>query len=152
MWYIRKAPVFRFDAGVYVAKDASPRRILFVDDEEGIRATLPLILKKRGFAVTAVGNVADALSEVNRTKYDVLLSDLNIETPGDGFVVIAAMQLFCPKCISFILTGYPALDTAVQAIRHGIADYFTKPVEIQDLVDAINEKLKGHGKRRIKTD
>jgi DNA-binding NtrC family response regulator len=133
-----------------VPKETSTRRILFVDDEEGIRATLPRILQKRGFAVTAVGNIAAALTEVSRTKYDVLVSDLNIEKPGDGFIVIAAMQLFRPKCLNFVLTAYPALETAVQGIRHGIAEYFTKPVEIEDLVDAINEKLKGRGKRRIK--
>jgi DNA-binding NtrC family response regulator len=68
-----------------VAKDTSPRRILFVDDEEGIRLTLPPILRNRGFTVTAVGNVSDALAQVNRAKYDVLVSDLNIHEPGGGF-------------------------------------------------------------------
>jgi DNA-binding NtrC family response regulator len=127
---------------VYVAKDTSPRRILFVDDEEGIRLTLPPILTHHGFAVTAVGSVPDALTQVNRTKYDVLLSDLNIHEPGDGFLVIAAMHLQQPECVNLVLTGYPALDTAVDGIRQEIADYFVKPVEIEDLVNAINLKLK----------
>ena len=125
-----------------MAEDKSARRILFVDDEEGIRLTLPPILTEHGFAVTAVGSVSDALALVNRKKYDVLVSDLNIETPGDGFLVIAAMHLLQPKCVNVVLTGFPALETAVEGIRHEIADYFAKPVEIDDLVNAINLKLK----------
>jgi DNA-binding NtrC family response regulator len=124
-----------------VAKDTNPRRILFVDDEEGIRLTLPPILTGCGFAVTAVGSVSDALAQVSRKKYDVLVSDLNIHEPGDGFLVIAAMHLQQPECVNLVLTGYPALDTAVEGIREEIADYFVKPVEIEELVNAINLKL-----------
>jgi two-component system, NtrC family, response regulator AtoC len=134
-----------------VAKPPSLRRILFVDDEEGIRSTLPRILANYGFAVTAVATVSEALARVNRTKYDVLLSDLNVIEPGDGFLVIAAMQLFQPKCINIVLTAYPTVDNAVQGIRHAIADYFIKPVEIEDLVNAINQKLKIRRSGRIKT-
>ena len=135
-----------------MAKDTRSRRILFVDDEEGIRLTLPPILTDRGFAVTAVGNVSDALAQSNRAKYDVLVSDLNIHEPGDGFLVIAAMQLQQPECVNLVLTGYPALDSAVEGIRLGIADYFVKPVEIEELVNAINLKLKLKSRRagRIK--
>jgi ActR/RegA family two-component response regulator len=86
MWYTGKVPVHRFEVGVYVAKDTRLRRILFVDDQEGIRSTLPRILQNRGFAVTAVGTVSEALAQVNRTKYEVLISDLNIKEPGDGYI------------------------------------------------------------------
>jgi DNA-binding NtrC family response regulator len=141
MWYMLCSPAYRFCAGVYVAKDTSLRRILFVDDEDGIRSTLPRILENNGFAVTAVGTVSEALAQVNRTKYDVLLSDLNIKEPEDGFLVIAAMRLFQPKCINIILTAYPTVDNAVQGIRHAIDDYFIKPVDVEDLVNAINQKL-----------
>jgi DNA-binding NtrC family response regulator len=135
-----KAPYIDSDAGVRVAKDTTARRILFVDDEEGIRLTLPPILKDNGFAVTAVGSVSDTLAQVNRNKYDVLVSDLNIHEPGDGFLVIAAMRLLQPNCVNLVLTGYPAFKTAVESIRNEIADYFVKPVEIEDLVNAINLK------------
>ena len=135
-------PPYHFDAGVYVAKDKNPRRVLFVDDEEGIRLTLPPILTDRGFSVTAVGSVSDALAQVNRKKYDVLVSDMNIEKPRDGFLVIAAMHLLQPECVNVVLTAYPAFETAVEGIRHEIADYFVKPVQIEDLVKTINSKLR----------
>jgi DNA-binding NtrC family response regulator len=140
--YMGKCPRISFHAGVRVAKDMRSRRILFVDDEEGIRLTLPPILTEHGFTVKAVGKVSDALVQINRTKYDVLVSDLNIHEPGDGFLVIAAMHLRQPKCVNLVLTGYPALNSAVEGIRQEIADYFVKPVEIEELVNAINLKLK----------
>jgi len=118
------------------------KNVLLVDDEEGIRLTLPPILANHGFAVTTAGTVSDALAQAKRKKYDVLVSDLNIEAPGDGFEIIAAMHRLQPRCINVVLTGYPALETAVEGIRHEIADYFAKPVEIEDLVNAINKKLK----------
>jgi ATP-dependent Lon protease len=121
--------------------------VLLVDDEESIQLTLPPILTDHGFSVTAVESVSDALAQVNRTKYDVLVSDLNIHEPGDGFLVIAAMHLLQPKCVTLVLTGYPALDNAVEGIRHRIADYFVKPVEIDNLVNAINLNLKLKSRR-----
>ena len=144
-----------------MTKKVSNGHILLVDDEDGIRATLPPILMDYGFAVTAVGTVSEALARVNGTEYDVLVSDLNIDKPGDGFLVIAAMRLLQPQCITLVLTGYPAFDTAVEGIRHCINDYLVKPVKIDELVNAININLKlkarrspraGSSERAKKTD
>ncbi len=54
------------------------KRLLFVDDEEGIRLTLPLLLQARGFNVRVAASVPEALSEIRTHEFDVLLSDLNI--------------------------------------------------------------------------
>jgi len=59
------------------------RKLLFVDDEPAIRLTLPAILKQEGFDVTAASTVPEALDCINKEKFDVLLSDLNIGQPGD---------------------------------------------------------------------
>jgi DNA-binding NtrC family response regulator len=119
---------------------APTKRLLFVDDEDNIRLTLPRILEKHGFKVTAVGNVADALAQMDHNKYDVLISDLNIEKPGDGFSVVAAMHDLQPKCTNVILTGYPDFESALQAIRLSVADYFVKPVDIEALSSAIKKE------------
>ena len=119
-----------------------PSRILFVDDEHGIRLTLPEILKNHGFDVTATGSVAEALGAIGSTKFDVLVADLNIGEPGDGFTVVSAMRRTQPACVNFILTGYPAFETALQAIRSQVDDYLVKPAEIQSLVELIELKLK----------
>ena len=122
-------------------------RLLFVDDEESIRLTLPPLIERQGFEVTAVGSVADALVQVNCVNYDVLICDLNIHRQGDGFLVISAMRNLQPGCLNFILTGYPAYDSAVQAIQHNVDDFFTKPADLQELVRRIHSKLTQRGTR-----
>jgi YesN/AraC family two-component response regulator len=116
-------------------------RILFVDDEPGIRHTLPLILEQHGFQVTATASVPEALHAITTQKFDVLISDLNIGEAGDGFTVVSAMRRTQPKCVNLILTGYPAFESALQALRSHVDDYLVKPAEIGALVDSIEQKL-----------
>ena len=105
-------------------------RILFVDDEAGIRNTLKPILEQHGFEVTAASTVPEALEHMNHATFDVLLSDLNIGQPGDGFTVVSAMRRVQPGAATFILTGYPDFDTALQAIRSQVDDYLLKPTDV----------------------
>lgn len=117
-------------------------RMLFVDDEPNIRLTLPQILRMHGYAVEVASTVAEALASIQSRKFDVLISDLNIGSPGDGFTVVSAMRRTQPECITLILTGYPGFETALQAIRSQVDDYLVKPTQIQQLVDTIEHKLK----------
>src|SRR4029077_10971252 len=116
-------------------------RILFVDDEAGIRNTLKPILEQHGFEVTAASTVPEALEHMNHAAYDVLLSDLNIGEPGDGFTVVSAMRRIQPKARTFILTGYPDFSSALEAIRRQVDDYLTKPADIPTLVRTLKTKL-----------
>src|SRR5579863_3084001 len=118
-----------------------PIRLLFVDDEEGIRLTLAALLARNGFDVTTVASVGEALAQVNSTHYDVLLCDLNIEKPGDGFVVISAMRYAQPHCLGFVLTAYPSFENAMEALQHQVDEFFTKPADIDALVKKIKTKL-----------
>jgi ActR/RegA family two-component response regulator len=124
-----------------MSQNAEATRILFVDDEEGIRITLAAVLERQGFDVTAVEAVRDAVTQINCMRFDVLLCDLNIEKPGDGFVVIGAMRHVQPNCVNLVLTGYPAFENALQALQHQVDDFFTKPADLHTLVKKINEKL-----------
>ena len=117
-------------------------RMLFVDDEPNIRLTLPQILRMHGHEVEAAATVAEALAAIQKKQFDVLISDLNIGNPGDGFTVVSAMRRTQPACVTLILTGYPGFETALQAIRSQVDDYLVKPTEIKRLVDTIERKLK----------
>jgi ActR/RegA family two-component response regulator len=117
-------------------------RILVVDDDPAIRQTLPEILTQHGFKITAAATVTEALSQIASTTFDVLVSDLNIGEPGDGFTVVSAMRRTQPDCITLILTGYPAFETALQAIRGQVDDYLVKPAPVPHLVNAIEQKLR----------
>ena len=116
-------------------------RILFVDDEAGIRKTLKIILEQHGFDVTAAATVREALEHLNSTTFEVLLSDLNIGQPGDGFTVVSAMRRVQPGAATFILTGYPDFDTALQAIRSQVDGYLLKPTDVPTLIHTIKRRL-----------
>jgi len=83
-----------------------------------------------------------ALAQITSAQFNVLISDLNIGQPGDGFTVVSAMRRTQPKCITLILTGYPRFETALEAIRRQVDDYLIKPASVADLVSTIEEKLR----------
>jgi ActR/RegA family two-component response regulator len=118
-----------------------------VDDEPNIRETLPAILHLHGFETTAVATVAQAVAAIASAPFDVLIADLNIGQPGDGFTVVSAMRRTHPNCVTFILIGYPGFETALQAIRDQVDDYLIKPAQIHVLVDTINERLSKRERR-----
>lgn len=117
------------------------RRVLCVDDEEVIRVTMAAILEKHGFEVSTAASVAEALQKITSEKFDVLLSDLNIGNPGDGLTVVSAMRRTQPEAVTMILTGYPAFETALEAIRQQVDDYIVKPADVPALLRAIERTL-----------
>jgi ActR/RegA family two-component response regulator len=121
---------------------ARKARLLFVDDEESLRQTMPLILAMHGFEVTVAGTVAEALAAIQHEKFDVLLADLNVGQPGDGFTIVSAMRRTQPNAVTLILTGYPAFDTALEAIRKQVDGYVVKPADIANLLTTIGDLLK----------
>jgi YesN/AraC family two-component response regulator len=124
--------------------------VLFVDDEEGVRVTLQLVLRSYGFSVTAAATVPEALSLIASRKFDVLIADLNIGQPGDGFTVVSAMRRTQPEVVTFILTGYPAFETALEAIQQQVDDYLIKPTETETLVEKIKSKLLTRNIRNVR--
>jgi ActR/RegA family two-component response regulator len=117
-------------------------RVLFVDDEPNIIRTMPAILRMHGFEVTAVATVNEALAQVTSAQFEVLISDLNIGEPGDGFVVVGAMRRTQPSCVTIILTGFPGIEAALEGIRSQVDDFLVKPAPIPALLQLIEQKLK----------
>lgn len=122
-------------------------RVLFVDDEPGIRTTLGAILQMHGFDVTTRGTVPEALSTIQQESFDVLLTDLNIGQPADGFTLVSAMRRTQPQAVNVIITGYPAFETALHAIRAQVDDYFVKPADPVELIQRIQERLTKNDRR-----
>ena len=122
--------------------------LLFVDDEPGICETLPVILEMHGFNVVTAGTVVEALAVLASRPFDILISDLNIGSPGDGFTVVSAMRRTHPTCINFILTGYPAFETALQAIRCQVDDYLIKPANPTSLIAVLQSRLESRTEHR----
>ena len=117
------------------------KTVLFVDDEPSIRLKLPLILAEHGFQICVADSVASAVKEISTQKFDVLLSDLNIGEPRDGFSVVKAARAANPQCVAILLTGYPDFDSERESINKEVDGYLVKPAGIENLVRTIEEKL-----------
>jgi DNA-binding NtrC family response regulator len=117
------------------------KTVLFVDDEPSIRLTLPPILEEHGFKIRVADSVASAIKEISNHTFDVLLSDLNIGEPRDGFAVVKAARAANPRCVAILLTGYPDFDSERESIKKEVDGYLVKPADIEVLVKTIEKKL-----------
>ena len=116
-------------------------RVLIADDDDSVRFMLQAALERDGFDVVSVMNVTEALTRIANEKFDVLLSDLHLPQAGDGFTVVSAMRHTHPNAVTLVLSGYPALEEGLAAIRLQADEVLCKPIEIASLRKLIHEKL-----------
>jgi CheY-like chemotaxis protein len=116
-------------------------RILLAEDDDAVRDMLRAALERDGFEVTAVANVRDALLCIATENFDALLSDLHMPNAGNGFTVVSAMRHTHPQAATLVLSGYPAIDEALSAIRVQADEVLMKPIHIATLREAIRKKL-----------
>lgn len=116
-------------------------RVLVVDDNEAIRMSLCHILETHDFEVTCAGDVSEALKYISSHKYDVLLSDLHMPGAGDGLTVVSAMRHANPDAVTLLLSAFPEMSAAANAILMQTDEILVKPMKIPDLIDAIKQRL-----------
>jgi CheY-like chemotaxis protein len=116
-------------------------RILLAEDDDAVRNMLQAALERDGFEVAAVANVRDALRCIATENFDALLSDLHMPHAGDGFTVVSAMRHTHPHAVTLVLSGYPAIDEALSAIRLQADEVLMKPIQMATLREAIRKKL-----------
>ena len=128
-------------------------RVLVVEDDELIRQSLCTILEKHDFDVTSAGDVSAALKFISSEKYDVLLTDLHMPGAGDGLTVVSAMRHANPDSVTLLLSSFPEMSAAANAILMQTDEILVKPMKIPDLIEAITQRLiKGPlHKRKIET-
>lgn len=115
-------------------------KILVVDDEEVVRLCHLRTLASEHCAVDTVTNGDDALRAMAHDNYDVVLLDLKM--PGmDGMSVLKAIKQNWPESEVIIITGYPAVDTAKQAVTMGAFDFLAKPVGPDDVISVTNSAM-----------
>lgn len=100
--------------------------ILVVDDETNIRKTLAYCLAAEGHTVVAVSNAADATHEATMRSFDMAFVDLRLGGE-DGMDLIPALLAASPWTKITIITAHASIESAVEAIRRGAADYLVKP-------------------------
>ncbi len=116
-------------------------KVLLAEDDNAVRGMLRAALERDGFDVVAVAGVREALSFIAAESFDLLLSDLHMPHAGDGFTVISAMRHTHPHAATLVLSGYPALDEALAAIRLQADEILVKPIDIVSLREIIRKKL-----------
>ncbi len=121
---------------------SSPRtisrgRVLVVEDEAYVRESLVEILRSRGFEVAPAPSVAEALTALSRSPFDVVLSDLKM--PGaDGVELVKRMQTAWPEIPVVLLTGHGTVASAVECLKAGASDYILKPADPEALEVALD--------------
>lgn len=123
------------------------KKILAVDDEIIILKSLEANLRRDGYAVDITDNGEDALQKLEVNDYDILLTDLMMEGMG-GLELMAIAKKKRPHVEVIILTGYGDLESAVQALRLGAADYLLKPCNNEELILRINNCIEKREMRK----
>lgn len=117
----------------------SKTRILVVDDDDGIRQSLSLILKKRGYMAEACACGKDAIKMLKNASYDILLTDLKMPEMTGIELLKSATKLY-PSMGAIIMTGFGEINSYLEAMDLGAAEYLNKPVKSEEL-ELIIEKL-----------
>jgi len=110
-------------------------KVLVVDDDEVVRRSYQRSLQAAHYNVEAVFNGEDALQALQDHPFDVVLLDLRM--PGmDGMSVLKAIKQEWPKSEVVVITGYPTVESAKEAVRLGAYDYLAKPVGPAEVINA----------------
>ncbi len=116
-------------------------RILVIDDDDGIRRVLSTVLEDAGHLVDTAKDGMDAIQRAATTTYDLALIDIRLPDM-DGTKLLTKMKDSTPRTVKIIVTGYPTLQNAVQAVKRGADGYITKPVDMERLLETISYHLK----------
>jgi DNA-binding NtrC family response regulator len=117
-------------------------RILFADDEPSIQELMRIELPRLGHEATVCPDGTTALAALDRTAYDCVVVDLDMPGAG-GMEVIARVRDVSPDTETVIITGKSSVETAIEAVRHGVFEYLTKPcrlAEIQTVLERVRKR------------
>jgi DNA-binding response OmpR family regulator len=116
-------------------------RVLLVDDDEAVRSMMGMTLEGKGFDVVSAASVTEALKLITTESFDVLITDLHMPNPSDGFAVVTAMRHAQPDALTLLVSGYPDVKSAMDAILLEADDIIVKPFEAGKLAEMVHEKL-----------
>jgi len=115
---------------------AASERVLLIDDDEVFVRVLARALGARGFTVATAGNRASALAAARELRPDHAVLDLKLGEEN-GLALIPELLELQPELRILLLTGYASIATAVEAIKRGAWDYLAKPVDADQVVQAL---------------
>ncbi len=114
--------------------------ILVVDNEVVVVNSVRKILTRKGYQVEAAFTGREALQRIQERNYRLVLMDMRLPD-YDGLQLVSSFRNMKPEVPVLVVTGYASIDTAVEAIRRGAADYMAKPFTPEELLEATSRVL-----------
>jgi DNA-binding NtrC family response regulator len=122
-------------------------RILVVDDDESIRKVLKAILEEEGYTVDTAKNGKEAIRKTNEKFYNLALIDIRL-SDMEGTELLTKIKDTLPKMRKIIVTGYPSLQNAIEALNKGADAYVLKPFDMYKVLKTIKKQLKKQEEER----
>jgi DNA-binding NtrC family response regulator len=122
-------------------------RILVVDDDEGIRRSFSMVLRNAGYVVDTAEDGKEAIEKSRTSFYNLALIDIRLPDM-EGVALLTAMKETTPKMVKILVTGYPSLDNAVEAVNRGADGYLIKPADMTQVLKTVEEHLVRQGNAR----
>ncbi len=114
--------------------------ILIVDDEPHICDTLSIILSSNGYQIDTAGSGREAIDYIAEKTYDLVLTDIGLPDMS-GYIVVDNILGNSPETAVIMLTGRASIETAVEALRKSVYDYFRKPCDYDALLKTIKQAI-----------
>jgi DNA-binding NtrC family response regulator len=125
-----------------VNKMNSEKRVLIVDDEPNVLDSVSKILSRKGFETVTSKNGEDALRQIKNEKYDLVVADLMMPKVS-GIDLLKAVKNENKEIAFLVITGYPSINTAVEATKYGAGGFLPKPFTPTELEEAVEKALGG---------
>jgi len=116
-------------------------KILIVDDDKGITDTLRIILDSAGYETDTAADGETALKKAGSSLFHLVLLDLKLPDMS-GIQVLRKLHMISPRTVIIMVTGYPTMDNAVESLNLGASAYIMKPVNPEELLRFVGEKIK----------
>ena len=116
-------------------------RVLIIDDDAGIRRTLTKILEAEGYSVKDAENGQKAIDASKESFYNIALIDIRLPDI-EGTKLLDKLNDIEPKMVKIIVTGFPSLQNAIEAVNEGADGYILKPFDVKELLAMIENHLK----------
>ncbi len=123
-------------------------KILIVDDERSMRDVLSIMLKRAGYGVTVATDAEEAMAQINKEIFDLVITDLKMPK-GSGLDVLKAVKASSPETMVLVVTAFASTESAVEAMKQGAYDFLTKPFQVDEVQLIVKNALE---KRRLSTE
>jgi DNA-binding response OmpR family regulator len=120
--------------------DTKQARILVVDDDETIRRSITIALQEKGYLADTAEDGRAAIRKSEKEVYNLALIDIRLPDM-DGVQLLTMLKETAPKMVRIIITGYPSLQNAVEAVNKGADGYIVKPIKMGELLAMMKEHL-----------